>query len=68
MKFIAPRFRNLFANPFVALFVHGLAVLMFFGAIIVALTHNTMAPLCRGAAVVTVLEGLWWYFRLRRWP
>jgi len=65
MKFISPR-RKPFANPFRALLVHGLAALVFFGAILVAYTHNTTAPLWRGAGVLIVLEGVWWYFHLRR--
>ena len=66
MKFIAPRPRKPFANPFRALLVHGLAALVFFGAILVAYTHKTTAPLWRGAGVLVVLEGVWWYFHLRR--
>lgn len=66
MKFLPPRRRNPFDNVFLGLLLHGTAISGMFLALYFALANGTLVPLYIGFAVLTLLEAMWLYFRLRR--
>ncbi len=65
MKFRVSQRRNPFDNPLLALLLHAIAVGGMCVAVYLALIESTLLPIFVGFAVLTILEALWLYFRLR---
>jgi hypothetical protein len=66
MKFAAPRRRNPFDNPLLGLSMHLSVVAASVVAAYFALANATLMPLYGVLAFVTVVEGMWLFFHIRR--
>lgn len=66
MRFAAHRRKNPFDNPLLGLFIHLAATTGLVVAVYFALAQATFMPLYVVLASVTVVEGLWFYFSIRR--
>ena len=66
MKFTTQRRRNPFDNPVVGLALHAAVASGLLWACYVALTVGSLIPLWVALGVLTLLEGTWLYFLLRR--
>ncbi len=60
------RARSPFDNPLLAGLVHVVTAVTVCGAVYFSLTESTLWPLYAAGMFVSMLEGLWIYFRLRR--
>lgn len=66
MKFATPRRKNPFDNPVVAFLTHIVALCIGCAAAYFSMRESTWLPLIVGAGVITAMEAIWLYFRLRR--
>jgi quinol-cytochrome oxidoreductase complex cytochrome b subunit len=66
MKFKEPTRRNPFDHPLVTITMHLCALAIAVVAVWGALAHHSLTPLWIGLVVLTILEGTWLYFTLRR--
>lgn len=66
MKMRNPQRQNPFDNPILALPLHIAASIIFFGAAYLSLRMSTLWPVVAGGIVLSCLEGMWLYFRLRK--
>ncbi len=66
MKFKEPRRHNSLDNPLIAMGIHIFTLVIAIGAVWSALVQYSLIPLWLGFGAITLLEGVWWYFMLRR--
>lgn len=66
MKFQTPRRPNPFDDPLLAFLIHGFVTCVIVGSIYFAITAHHWMPLIVGFGIITILEGFWIYFLLRR--
>lgn len=66
MKFSKRRPPNPFDNPFIAMGLHLVVMVMMLAAGYLSIQHSSFWPLFIGFIVMTVLEAVWLYFKLRK--
>ena len=65
MQFRPPPRRNPFDNFVIGLLAHVVGLAIFVGGVVAAVSEQALWPLIAGGVALTVLEGVWLYFRLR---
>ena len=58
--------KNPFENPLLAFLTHGLATGAAGPALYFSLSEGTLFPLYLAGAFISILEGMWLYYTLRR--
>lgn len=66
MKFSKPRRRNPFDNPFIAMVLHLIVMVIMLAAGYLSIQNSSFWPLGVGFVVMTLLEAVWLYFKLRK--
>jgi hypothetical protein len=66
MKFKPARRKNPFDNLVLRLLTHGAASAAAIVAVSTSVTERTLLPLYLAGVFISVLEGIWLYFNLRR--
>ncbi len=66
MKFRQTRTPNPFDNPFIAALLHLVVMVILLIASYFSIMQSSFLPLGLGFVLMTVLEGIWLYFRLRK--
>ena len=66
MKFKPARRKNPFDNLLLSLLAHGAASAAAIIAVCTALTERILVPLYLAGVFISILEGIWLYFNLRR--
>jgi len=66
MKFSPSDRTNPYKNPFLAFFIHVLAIIVAITAIYYFLAENTFVPIYLGFIIISVIELIWLYFHFHQ--